>query len=82
MTYKDCGKTGTDKGVKRICCLQIYKYGSPGSAVSTPVTGQYLVELMRGDVVEVVIQNLKNNDSSEPLQQLPSSSCEATESGS
>jgi len=46
---------------------QIYKYGSAASAVSTPVTGQYLVEINRGDVVEVVIQNLKNNDSNGDL---------------
>ena len=47
-------------------CAQIYKYGTPAAAVTTPVTGQYMVELQLGDVVEVVIQNSKNNASSEP----------------
>ncbi len=53
--------------------VQIYKYGSPASALTTPVPGQYFVELNRGDVVEVVIQNLKNNDSSEPPHPLSQS---------
>lgn len=43
--------------------LQIYVYGENVKPLTSPVTGQYIIDLQLGDIVEVVMQNLPGNSS-------------------
>lgn len=45
--------------------MQVYVYGQPSSVLTSPVSGQYIVPLKKGDIVDVVLQNLPGNASSE-----------------
>ena len=43
--------------------MQIYVYSDHAQPLASPVTGQYIVDLQLGDVVEMVVQNLAGNAS-------------------
>ena len=47
--------------------MQIFVYGETAEPLTSPVTGQYIVDLQLGDTVEVVMQNLPGNSSGAKL---------------
>ena len=51
--------------------MQIYVYGENKAPLTSPVTGQYIIDLDLGDTVEVVMQNLAGNSSGTPQAIIP-----------